>query len=55
MVFNEKRKAPRKQVHIPVLCWETDGEKRIGKGVDQSNAVNRRQTHSYRIAPGIGR
>lgn len=32
MVENEKRKVPRRKVHVPVLCWETKGEERVGKG-----------------------
>ena len=29
---NEKRKALRRKVHIPVLCWDNESGKRIGKG-----------------------
>jgi len=32
MVQNEKRKAPRRKVQIPILCWDMEGEKRVGKG-----------------------
>jgi twitching motility protein PilT len=29
MADNEKRRAPRRRIHIPVMCWEdTDGERR---------------------------
>jgi len=32
MGYNEKRKTQRRKVHIPVMCWETDGGDRYGKG-----------------------
>lgn len=32
MVQNEKRKTVRRKVHIPVLCWDDEEGKRVGKG-----------------------
>ena len=32
MKENEKRKAPRRKVRIPILCWDAAGEGRSGKG-----------------------
>ena len=33
MAFDEKRKTSRKRVHLQVFCWETDGERRLGKPI----------------------
>jgi len=30
MNYNEKRKTPRRRIHLQVFCWETDGSKKIG-------------------------
>lgn len=29
---NEKRRSPRRKVHIPIMCWEPEDEARTGKG-----------------------
>ena len=34
MVQNEKRKVPRRKVHIPIICWEEATGRRAGKGVE---------------------
>lgn len=30
MNYNEKRKAPRKKIHLQVYVWETDGQRKVG-------------------------
>jgi len=32
MVQSEKRRTPRRKVHIPVICWDGEGGDRSGKG-----------------------
>src|SRR3989338_8787186 len=34
MAQNEKRRAHRRRVQIPVLCWESEEERESGKGVE---------------------
>ncbi|HLF18898.1 MAG TPA: PilT/PilU family type 4a pilus ATPase [Candidatus Omnitrophota bacterium] len=33
MAIDEKRRATRKKVHLQVFCWETDGERKLGKPI----------------------
>lgn len=32
MVHKEKRKSPRRKVHIPIMCWEESTGRRSGEG-----------------------
>jgi len=32
MPETEKRKDPRRKVRIPIICWEMEGENKVGKG-----------------------